>query len=145
VFQGAPAFPVTQVVVIGGVSLAVLAGGISIVVHFRRKPKDKEKRRRTEVNLTGRLGDATITEITEDAIFYEYSVRGLTYTASQDISQLRELIPSHSHRLIGRPASLKYSSQNPANSILLCEEWSGLRVGPPANVPPGIVPEGLQR
>ena len=40
------------------------------------------------------------------------------------------MIPADSHRLIGRPASLKYSVQNPANSILLCEEWSGLRLGP---------------
>ncbi len=128
--QSVPTFPVTQMVVIGAVSLPVIAAGIVIVLRLRRKPKDKEKVRRLEVNLNGRLGDATITDITEDAIFYEYFVGGLTYTASQDISQLREMIPADSHRLIGRPASLKYSVQNPANSILLCEEWSGLRLGP---------------
>ena len=123
-FQSVRTFPVTEVVVIGAVSLTVIAAGIFVVLRIRRKPKDKEKLRRLEVNLNGRLGDATITDITDDAIFYEYSVGGLTYTASQDISQLRELIPADSHRLIGRPASLKYSTQNPANSILLCEEWS---------------------
>jgi len=123
--------------VIGAVSLPLIAGGIFIVLRIRRKPKDKEKRRRLEVNANGRLADATIIEITNDAIFYEYSVRGLTYTASQDISKLRELIPADSERLIGRPASLKYSSQNPANSILLCEEWSGLHTGP-ANQPSGL-------
>jgi hypothetical protein len=123
--------------IVGAVSLPIVAAGIFIVLRIRRKPKDKEKHRRLEVNSNGRLGDATITDINDDAIFYEYSVRGLTYTASQDISKLRELIPADSHRLIGRPASLKYSSQNPANSILLCEEWSGLRVGP-ANQPSGI-------
>jgi hypothetical protein len=138
VFQTSPAFPLTQTLVIGAVSLPVVAAGVFVVLRVLRKPKDKEKLRRLEVNASGRLGDATITEITEDAIFYEYSVRGLTYTASQDISQLRELIPGDSHRLIGRPASLKYSSQNPANSILLCEEWSGLRLGP-ANQTSGIV------
>ena len=108
-----------------------------MILRIRRKPKDKEKLRRMEVNMNGRLGDATITDINEDAIFYEYFVGGLTYTASQDISQLREMIPADSHRLIGRPASLKYSSQNPANSILVCEEWSGLRLGP-ANQTPGL-------
>ncbi len=123
--------------IVGAVSLPIVAAGIFIVLRIRRKPKDKEKLRRLEVNSNGRLGDATITDIDDDAIFYEYSVRGLTYTASQDISKLRELIPADSHRLIGRPASLKYSSQNPANSILLCEEWSGLRVGP-ANQPSGV-------
>ena len=129
-FQGVRAFPVTETIMIGAVSLGAIAAGVLIVLRIRRKPKDKEKLRRLEVNASGRLGDATITDITDDAIIYEYSVGGLTYTASQDISQLRELIPADPHRLIGRPASLKYSTQNPANSILLCEDWSGLRVGP---------------
>ena len=127
-----------QALVIGAVSLPVVAAGVYIVLRIRRKPKDKEQRRRLEVNSNGRLGDATILEITDDTIFYEYSVRGITYTASQDISKLRELIPADPERLIGRPASLKYSSQNPANSILVCEEWSGLRAGP-ANQPSGIL------
>ncbi len=129
-FENVRPFPVTQAVVIGAVSLPVIAAGVFLVVRARRKPKDKEKLRRLEVNTSGRLGDATVTDVNENAIFYEYSVAGLTYTASQDISQLRELVPADSHRLIGRPASLKYSLQNPANSILLCEEWSGLRPGP---------------
>ena len=119
----------TEALVVGGVAIAFLAIAIYIVLRIRRKPKDKEQRRRLDVNANGRLGDATILEISGDAIYYEYSVRGVTYTASQDISKLRELIPCDPQRLIGRPASLKYSSQNPANSILLCEEWSGLRVG----------------
>ncbi len=135
--QSVRAFPVTEAVVIGAVSLSAIAAGVLIVLRIRRKPKDKEKLRRLEVNSTGRLGDATIMEISDDVIIYEYSVGGLTYTASQDITQLRELMPADSHRLIGRPASLKYSSHNPANSILLCEEWSGLRLGP-ANQPSGI-------
>jgi hypothetical protein len=137
VLQSVRAFPVTEAVVIGAVSLSAIAAAVLIVLRIRRKPKDKEKLRRLEVNSIGRLGDATIMEISDDAIIYEYSVGGLTYTASQDITQLRELLPPDSHRLIGRPASLKYSSHNPANSILLCEEWSGLRLGP-ANQPSGI-------
>lgn len=136
--QSVRTFPLSQVAVISAVSLPVLAAGIFVVLRIRRKPKDKEKLRRLEVNASGRLGDATIVDVSEDSILYEYSVGGLTYTASQDISQLREMIPADSFRLIGRPASLKYSSSNPANSILLCEEWSGLRPGP-ANQPTRIV------
>lgn len=135
--QSVRAFPVTQAVVIGAVSLPVIAAGVFLVLRVRRKPKDKEKLRRLDVNTNGRLGDATVTDVSDDAIFYEYSVAGLTYAASQDVSQLRELIPAESHRLIGRPASLKYSLQNPANSILLCEQWSGLRPAP-ANQPSGL-------
>ncbi len=128
----------TETLVVGAVSLLAVAAGVYILVRMRRKPKDKEQRRRLEVNSNGRLGDATILEIRDDAIFYEYSVRGITYTAAQDISKLRELIPGDPQRLIGRPASLKYSYHNPANSILLCEEWSGLRVGP-ANQASGML------
>jgi len=101
------------------------------LLRIRRNPKDKEKRRRLQVNQEGRLGDATITEVHENTIFYEYSVRGVLYTASQDVAQLREQIPSDLERQIG-PVTLKYSPRNPANSIILCEAWSGLRGVTPA-------------
>jgi hypothetical protein len=39
---------------------------------------------------------------------------------------LRDLLPAEPERLIGW-SGMKYSSNNPANSILICEEWSGLR------------------
>jgi hypothetical protein len=67
----------------------------------------------------------------ETAIYYNYSVQGVQYTASQDISMLRHQLPAEPERLIG-VANMKYAVRNPANSILLCEEWSGLRA--PAKV-----------
>jgi hypothetical protein len=115
-----------EIVLLASVSIALLGLGLYIRSHIRRNPKDKEKRRRLAVNQSGRLGDATITEVHESTIFYDYSVRGVLYTASQDVAQLREQIPSDLERLIG-PVTLKYSPGNPANSIILCEEWSGLR------------------
>jgi|SRR5580698_4867663 hypothetical protein len=115
-----------QIVLFGSVIIAVLGSGFYFLSRARRNPKDKEKRRRIQVNQEGRLGDATITEVHESTIFYEYSVRGVVYTASQDVAQLIDQIPSDIDRLIG-PVSLKYSPRNPANSIILCEEWSGLR------------------
>jgi hypothetical protein len=110
------------------VSVLVVITGVALLVvsRIRRNPKDKEKRRRLQVNQEGRLGDATIIEVHENTIFYEYSVRGVLYTASQDVAQLREQIPTDVDRLVG-PVTLKYSPRNPANSIILCEEWSGLR------------------
>lgn len=102
-----------------------------LFTRMRRNPKDREKRRRLLVNQQGRLGDATITEVSDNTIYYEYSVRGVLYTASQDVEELRKQIPSDIERLIG-PVSLKYSSNNPANSIILCEDWSGLRGATPA-------------
>ena len=120
-----------QIVLLVSVSIALLGLGFYFLSRIRRNPKDKEKRRRLQVNQQGRLGDATITEVHESTIFYEYSVRGVLYTASQDVAKLREQIPTDLERLIG-PVSLKYSPRNPANSIILCEEWSGLRGVAPA-------------
>lgn len=122
----------TSIVVLAVIAAVLLAGGLVILLRMRRKPKDKEMRRRLTVNSQGRLGDATITEVQDNTIFYSYSVRGVTYTASQDISQLRSQVPSDLEKLIG-PVSLKYSSRNPANSIIVCEAWSGLRAKPSAD------------
>jgi len=123
----------TQVTVLLIVSVALLVLGLYILFSMRRNTRDKEKRRRLAVNRYGRLGDATITEVDNDTVYYVYSISGVIYSASQDISQLREQISSDPDRLIG-PVGLKYSTRNPANSIILCEEWSGLRVAPQAPV-----------
>ncbi len=96
----------------------------------RELPKNASGKRRLAVNRLGRLGDALITEATETALYYSYSVRGVQYAASQDITTLRDRLPGSPDRLMG-VANLKYAPKNPANSILICEEWSGLRTAPP--------------
>jgi hypothetical protein len=123
------------------ISFAVLtlaAGGLIalaawILASRRSTPEKRERRRRLHIHATGRLGDALVTEADENLLYYSYSVRGVQYTASQDVGTLRDRLPFDLNRLIG-PCSLKYASNNPANSILLCEEWSGLRV--PAGAAP---------
>jgi len=119
--------PGAQIAVLGGLAavLAALAAFILLRVHLT--PERREKRRRLNIHRQGRLGDAMITEATDSTIYYSYSVRGVQYTASQDVTALREFLPAEPDRLIGI-SSLKYATNNPANSILLCEEWSGLRV-----------------
>jgi hypothetical protein len=112
--------------VLAGLTLILVAAGIWIAFHFRGSPERRELRRRQSVNRQGRLGDAMVTEATETTLYYSYSVRGVHYAASQDVTALRERLPAAPERLIGF-ASLKYSPRNPANSILICEEWSGLR------------------
>ena len=109
---------------VAAIGLIALAVWIALKVHG--SPEKREKRRRLAVNRQGRLGDAMISEATEHALYYFYSVRGVHYTASQDVSTLRAYLPANPDKLIG-VAGLKYSSKNPANSILVCEEWSGLR------------------
>ncbi len=116
-----------QIVALCGLAVVLVAAAIWIALRVRGNPERRELRRRQNVHRHGRLGDAMVTEATETTLYYTYSVSGVQYTASQDISALRERLPAAPERLIGF-ASLKYSPRNPANSILICEEWSGLRL-----------------
>jgi hypothetical protein len=129
----------TQIEITGLVMLgaALIALGAWHLLRRRSSPEKREQRRRLQVNETGRLGDALVSEVEENLLYYSYSIRGVQYTASQDVSALRDRLPEDLGRLVG-PASMKYTSTNPANSILLCEEWSGLRVptGMPATGDP---------
>ena len=117
-----------QIAALAGLAAVLIALAIYIAMRVHRTPEKREKRRRLNVNQQGRLGDAMITEATEDTLYYSYSIRGVQYTASQDITALRAQLPAEPDRLIGI-VSLKYAPNNPANSILICEEWSGLRPG----------------
>ena len=76
------------------------------------------------------MGDATIIDVRDCILYYSYELRGVAYTTSQDASEFKDLLPSETANLIG-PSAMKYSSKNPANSILICEEWSGLRPAVP--------------
>lgn len=119
--------PAAAIATLCGLAIVLIALAIFIVLRVRGTPEKRERKRRQSVNRLGRLGDALITEFNESVIYYSYSIRGVQYTASQDVSSLRHRLPAEPERLIG-VASLKYAPNNPANSILVCEEWSGLRV-----------------
>jgi hypothetical protein len=117
----------TQIAVLIGVAVVLIALAIFVALRVvRGSPEKRERKRRLAVHRQGRLGDALITEATGETLYYSYSIRGVQYTASQDITSLRERLPAEPERLIG-VASLKYAPNNPANSILVCEEWSGIR------------------
>jgi len=119
--------PVLQIAALSGLAIVLIALAIYIAMRVvQGNPEKREKKRRLDVNRLGRLGDALITEVSESTIYYSYTIRGVQYTASQDVSTLRDRLPAEPDRLIGI-VSLKYAPKNPANSILLCEEWSGLR------------------
>jgi hypothetical protein len=107
-------------------AVALIALGLWLFLR-RESPRERERRRRLFVNARGRLADGSITEATETAIFYTYSVGGVEYATSQDVGDLRSMFTVAPERLIGGPVTVKYATQNPANSIVVCEEWSGLR------------------
>ena len=116
-----------QIAVLAGLAGLLLAIAGWILLQYRITPEKREHQRRMLVNSRGRLIDGTVTEANTSAIFYTYDVGGVGYTASQDITGLYEFLPADPERVIG-PATIKYSPQNPANSIVVCEHWSGLRI-----------------
>lgn len=115
--------------------LLVLAGVLVLVGaifgyrawrNSRITPEERERRRRASLVARGKMGDATITEIRAELLFYSYDVRGVEYIASQDLTLLKEYLPTDLSVLIGA-VSVRYDPKNPANSIVLAEDWSGLR------------------
>jgi len=92
----------------------------------RITPEERERLRRAALVARGKMGDATVTEFRGDLLFYSYSVRGVEYIASQDLSHLQPYLPGDPLVLVGSVA-VRYDPKNPANSIVLAEEWTGLR------------------
>jgi len=109
-----------------GVAVA-LAGALGYRAWRRSRvtPEERERRRRAALVGHGKLTDATLVEINQNVLFYSYVVRGVEYTASQDVSALRALVPRDLSALIA--VGVRYMPQNPANSIVVAEDWSGLR------------------
>ena len=122
-----PARTVLIVLIIAAAALIAL--GLWIVLRLRPSPEERERRRRLAVNARGRLADGTITEAHEGVIFYSYSVGGAGYATSQDVAELQVVLGVQPDKLIGCPVTVKYAMRNPANSIIVCEGWSGLRFG----------------
>lgn len=120
----------------------VTAGGVALLGAYallRRKPKtadDLERERRAWLETTGRITDGTVIDVQElppankrhasVMLIYKYDVAGVSYECSQDVTYLRHWINLHSCRL-GLHTSVKYDPQNPGNSLVISENWMGLR------------------
>ena len=99
--------------------------GVRAWLRSRVSSDERERRRRLMLLSTGKMGDANLLEIRDGLLFYSYAVRGVEYTASQDVSSLTSFVPDGVASL--GSICVKYDPRNPANSIVLAEEWSGLR------------------
>jgi hypothetical protein len=120
----------------------VLAGGLTLLHLARRKKKtieEREEERRERLDKLGRLIDGTVIDVVElnagepnasQLLIYNYDVAGVQYEASQDVTHLRQYVDLHNCR-IGVPTSVKYDAQNPTNSIVVSERWTGLHAGTP--------------
>jgi hypothetical protein len=107
-----------------------LTAGIVFARKRRKSPEQHEQERRQQILQSGRITDGTVLDTNEsdDAqlVIYTYDVSGVTYEASQDVTNLRHVVDLHACR-IGLPASVKYDPQNPGNSIVVAEGWTGMR------------------
>jgi hypothetical protein len=119
--------------------LMVLAGAGLLarrLLKRRPTPEEIERRRRLDIYQQGKLGDGEIVDVDPERplITYSYSVAGVGYTVAQEVAALREMLPDDLMSMLG-PVSIKFKPHNPANSIVLCEEWSGLRLKRPFPLP----------
>jgi hypothetical protein len=106
--------------------VVVMVAAVVMLLGKRESPEERERLRRQLVYREGRVLEGLVTEVDEQLIHFNYNLSGVVYEASQDISALRHMLPSASHLVIG-PTTLRYLVNNPANSIVLCEGWTGLR------------------
>ena len=106
-----------------------LALGFRAWRRSRVSPEERERRRRAGTG--GRRQDhgrPRWWRSARNVLFYSYTVRGVEYTACQDVTALLAYMPGDLGLGIG-PVSVRYDARNPANSIVLAEDWSGLRLG----------------
>jgi hypothetical protein len=88
---------------------------------------------------SGRLVDGMFLDIFEveaedgrtlTMLLFKYRVGGVDYECSQDITDMRGIVDTAQVRA-GFPCTIRSQPGNPQNSIVVAEEWSGLRVGLP--------------
>jgi hypothetical protein len=146
-----------RVLIAIGTTAATAIGIVSYVL-TRKKPsaEELERERREMLARVGRITDGTIMDtmvaevrkpaldladdpeparqgpITPEMIVYVYRIAGVTYECAQDVTMLPELV--HGVRT-DLPIQVRYAPQNPANSIIVAETWSGLRLGARPPVP----------
>lgn len=122
-------------IALGAAGVTMLGAWVWIRLRGRRRKgaEELERMRRLDVNRRGRISAGKILESIEPnpraharrLVLYKYEVAGVTYEAAQDISGIPGEA-SGAQYLVGQAASIKYDPKNPSNSIIACEEWTGL-------------------
>lgn len=133
----------------------IVIGAFAFTRFFSRAKNDSESERdrRAYLNRIGRIVDGQVLEIVEKPaesassqsglfgkrhraekakaparkmLLYTYSISGVTYEAGQDVTGLEEQV-CLDRVVAGQPVGVRYDPSNPSNSILIAEDWSGLR------------------
>ena len=126
-------------IVAGTTALAAVAAGIVYYWLMQRRPSanELERQRRANLALHGRIVDGTLldvmpSEVEPIALRYSYEIAGVAYECVQDVSALGD---AHLNALqLEFPVLVRYNRANPADSIVVSEDWSGLRTGGPKSL-----------
>jgi hypothetical protein len=124
-----------------GVALIAAMGAAGLWLLFRKRPtaEELERARRLFLVQSGRLADGMLLDVFEvkaedgrtlTMLLFSYRVGGVDYECSQDITGLSTVVDATQVRA-GFPCTVRSQPGNPQNSIVVAEEWSGLRVGLP--------------
>ena len=135
-----------------GAAVAALAMIAYAFLRPAEDPEATERRRRLHLNQIGRIAEGQVVELVEHPpeskearkglfgasarpladmrprhlVSYSYSISGVTYHTAQDVTGLESQVKFE--RLVsGQQASVKYDPSNPSDSILVADDWSGLR------------------
>lgn len=119
----------------------VLACLLIVWLVFRRKPTEAEieRARRRFLVQSGRLVDGMLLDICEieaqdgrtlTMLIFSYRIAGVDYECSQNITEMGEVLDASQIRA-GFPCTVRYQPGNAQNSIVVAEEWTGLRIGLP--------------
>lgn len=126
--------------IIAGLTLVVLLTALVLWLVLRKRPtpEELERARRQLLAQSGRLVDGILLDTckveAEDGrlltmLLFNYRIAGVDYECSQDITALLDVVDPEQVQ-VGFPCSVRYQPGNPHNSIVVAEEWSGLREGP---------------
>lgn len=120
-----------------GLALAVSLAAFTVWWLRRHRPTadEIEQARRAVLASKGRLVDGMLLDIcemegkdgtTRTMLEYSYRIGGVEYECSQDITAMGDTIKPEEVRA-GLPCSVRYLQHSPQNSIIIAEQWSGLR------------------
>jgi len=134
-----------EISALAALAVVLLVAGFWLLLHKGPTPEERERARREFLSHSGRLVDGMLLDICEveapatkkdepsrtlTLLVYKCRIGGVDYESSQDITDMPDVVDVAEVRA-GFPCSVRYQPGNPQNSIVVAEEWSGLRVGLP--------------
>ena len=108
---------------------------IWLLRHHRPTADELERLRRNALARSGRLVDGMLLDIckmdgedgtTRTMLVFSYRIGGVDYECSQDITTIVGTVFPGLLRA-GFPCTVRYRQGSPQDSIVVSEEWSGLR------------------